>query len=118
MTLRPLLSSPQRVMQKLLNPMRHELLTEELLEIFSRSLSSHPHQYVPPLQQPCWAHVGHVQGSPATLNKGMHMELCFSSLPQAILDSDLLTTPMAGGPTPATRLRAQATFKPSKSLSL
>ena len=29
-------------MQKLLNPMRHELLTEELLEIFSRSLSSHP----------------------------------------------------------------------------
>lgn len=34
-----------------------------MLEIFSRSLSSHPHQYVPPLQQPRWAHVGPVRGS-------------------------------------------------------
>lgn len=60
----------------------------------------------------------HVRQSPATLPKGMHMALCFSSLPRAVLDSDLLTTTTAGGPTPTPLLRVQATFKPSKSLFL
>lgn len=62
-------------------------------------------------------HGTHVRQSPATLHKGMHMALCFLSLSWAMLDSDLTTT-MAGGPTPATLFRIQATFKPSKSLFL
>lgn len=80
-----------------------------------RSLSSHPHQYVPHLQQPCWAHVGPMWGPvSAALPRGCTWQLCFKiKLPRACWTPDLLTRPRQVSP-PSQGV--QATFKPTPNL--
>lgn len=55
----------------------------------------HSSQYVPPLQQPCWAHVGPREEVSTPSPRGCTWRLLFVVSGRA--DSDLLTTTTAGG---------------------